>query len=44
MSVLYEACVEPCDHCAPDAWHQCVKPYGHSGFHSCDRSSEGSDE
>jgi len=28
-------CRHHCDHCAPDAWHDCIRPRGHSGYHSC---------
>lgn len=28
-------CPNPCDHCCPDLWHDCVRPAGHSGYHSC---------
>jgi hypothetical protein len=31
-----DECREPCDHCRPDIWHACVRPFGHIGYHSCE--------
>jgi hypothetical protein len=33
-------CEQPCDHCRPDAWHQCQLAHGHTGMHTCSGNAQ----
>ena len=32
---MSDICEDVCDHCRPEAFHQCVRRKGHRGYHGC---------
>ncbi len=39
MEAQVEQCGYACDHCQPDAYHQCYLDKGHTGLHTCEEQS-----